>query len=479
VRCSASELTAHLGGQLVGPDVSIDGAGIDSRTIRPGQLYVPIVAERDGHGYIPAALEAGAPAYLTAQQPVGGTAIRVGDTAAALLGLGAFARGRVGGAIGVTGSVGKTTTKDLLADCLASTFCIGANELSFNNELGLPLTLLNAPDAAQWVVLEMGARGAGQIDQLAAIARPDVGIVTRVAMAHVEYFGDLDGVARAKGELVAALPASGLAVLNFDDPRVRAMGLLSACPVLGYSVGGDAEVRADDVTLDRDLRARFRLSSPWGKTEVRLAVHGVQQVSNALAAATVALWCGVPIETMAAALSVSEGSPLRMKIHHRLGHPVLVVDCYNSNPASAEAAVCSLAALPGERKLAVLGLMAELGVQSEGEHRRIALMAEELGIEVVGYETGLYGGARVTGVGEAVALLRSMGPADAALVKGSRVARLEDVVRAYEEAPGAPSSTGDWIRGAARFDARTTAALWPTAQNASGVTRSDPDRAPK
>jgi UDP-N-acetylmuramoyl-tripeptide--D-alanyl-D-alanine ligase len=190
-------------------------------------------------------------------------------------------------------------------------------------------------------------------------------------------------VARAKGEVVAALPASGLAVLSFDDPRVRDMASLSACPVLGYAVGADAEVRADDITLDRDLRARFRLSSAWGQTEVRLGLHGVHQVAG-------------------------------------------------------RGGVRSLAALPGERKLAVLGLMAELGDWSESEHRRIALVAEGLGIEVVGYEAALHGEAHVTGVWEAVALLRTMGPDDAALVKGSRVARLEDVVRAYGEAEGAP-----------------------------------------
>jgi UDP-N-acetylmuramoyl-tripeptide--D-alanyl-D-alanine ligase len=206
-------------------------------------------------------------------------------------------------------------------------------------------------------------------------------------------------------------------------------------------VSADAEVRADDITLDRDLRARFRLLSPWGQTEVRLGLHGVHQVANALAAATVALWCGVPIETVAEALALSQGSPLRMEVRHVPGGPVLVVDCYNANPGSAEAAVRSLAALPGERRLAVLGLMAELGENSEFEHRRIALMAEELGIEVVGYETGLYGEATVTGVDEAVSLLRTMGRGDAALVKGSRVARLEDVVRAYGEAKGAPSLT--------------------------------------
>jgi UDP-N-acetylmuramoyl-tripeptide--D-alanyl-D-alanine ligase len=434
VRFLTSEVTAHVGGELIGPDVSIEGASIDSRTIRPGQLYVPIVAGRDGHAFIPAALEAGAPAYLTRQEPVGGTAIRVHDTAAALLRLGALARGRVGGTIGITGSVGKTTTKDLLAGCLTSAFCIAASVRSFNNELGLPLTLLNAPDGARWVVLEMGVRRVGDIEQLTQAANPDVGIVTSVDMAHVEYLGDLDGVARAKGELVAALPASGLAVLNFDDTRVRAMASLSACSVLGYAVHADAEVRAEDVTLDRELRPRFRLSTPWGQTEVRLGIHGAHQVSNALAAATVALWCGVPIETVAEALGVSQGSPWRMEVRHVPGGPLLVVDCFNAIPASAEAAVRSLAAMPGERKLAVLGVMAELGDQRETEHRRIALLAEELGIEVVGYETRLYGEAHVTGVDEAVALLRTMGPGDAVLVKGSRVARLEDVVHAYGEA---------------------------------------------
>jgi len=433
-------LTAHLGGELVGPDITVEGASIDSQTTRTGQLYVPIVAERDGHAFIPAALAAGAPACLTAQKPVSGTAIRVEDTAAALLRLGELARGRVGGAIGVTGSVGKTTTKDLLAGCLASTFPTAASERSFNNELGLPLTLLNAPDDTRWAVLEMGARHVGDIARLAAVARPDVGVVTSVEMAHVEHFGDLDGVARAKGELVAALPAAGLAVLNADDPRVRAMASRSACPVLGYGVGADAEVRADDVTLDGDLRPRFRLSSPWGQAEVRLALHGAHQVSNALAAAAVALWCGVPIEAVAEALAASHGSPWRMEVHRVPGGPVLVADCFNANPASTAAAMRSLAALPGGRKLAVLGVMAELGEETEPAHRRIARLAERLGIELVGYETELYGGAaHVTGVEKAVAVLRTLGAGDAALVKGSRVARLEAVVRAYGEAARAPS----------------------------------------
>lgn len=437
MRCTASELAAYLGGELVGPDVVVDGASIDSRTIRTGRLYAPIVAERDGHAFIPAALEAGASAYLTAREPVGGTSIRVRATAAALLRLGGFARERVGGVVGVTGSVGKTTTKDLLAACLASTFSTAATVGSLNNELGLPLTLLNAAAGTRWVVLEMGAKREGDIERLAAVATPEVGVVTSVATAHVEYFGDLDGVARAKGELVAALPASGVAVLNVDDPRVRAMAARSACPVLGFGTGSGADVRADEVRLDRDLRARFRLSSPWGRADVRLAMHGAHQVPNALAAAATALWCEVPIEAVAAALSESTGSPMRMDVRRPPDGPILVVDCFNAIPASTEAALRSLADLPGRRKVAILGLMAELGEESEREHHRIAAVAEELGIEVVGYRTDLYGTAEVGGLEDAVALLRALGPGDAALVKGSRVARLDEVVGAYDAAEGA------------------------------------------
>jgi UDP-N-acetylmuramoyl-tripeptide--D-alanyl-D-alanine ligase len=434
VRFSITELAARLGGEQVGPDVTVTGASIDTRTVLPGQLYVPIVAERDGHEFIGTALESGAPAYLTAQEPIGGSAVVVRDTAASLLRLGLFARERLqGGVIGITGSVGKTTTKDLLRHCLASAFVVAASERSFNNELGLPLTLLNAPDDVEWVVLEMGARGAGHITRLTDVGRPDVGIVTSVAMAHVEFFGDLEGVARAKSELVAALPPTGVAVLNFDDPLVARMASVSPCPVLSYALG-DAEVRAENVTVDDDLRPRFHLSTPWGTAEVRLALHGIQQVPNALAAAAAALWSGVPFDGVVAALATATGSPLRMEVRRMPGGPVLVVDCYNANPASTEAALRSIAALPAERKVALLGLMAELGSETEPEHRRAAQLADELGIELVGYQTALYGPAQVTTPDDAVALLRTLGPGDAALVKGSRVARLEDVVQRYGEA---------------------------------------------
>jgi UDP-N-acetylmuramoyl-tripeptide--D-alanyl-D-alanine ligase len=417
----------------------VAGASIDTRTLQPGQLYVPIVADRDGHDFIGAALEGGSPAYLTERQPIGGTAVMVGDTAMSLLRLGVLARERMGaGVVGVTGSVGKTTTKDLLRGCLASSFRVAANERSFNNELGLPLTLFNAPDDVEWVVLEMGARGSGHITRLTEIGRPDVGIVTSVAMAHVEYFGDLEGVARAKSELVTALPSTGVAVLNADDPLVARMASVSPCPVLRYAVEGEAEadVRAERVVLEADLRPRFLMATPWGDAEVALALHGLQQVPNALAAATAALWCGAPLDGVVAALGSATGSPLRMEVRRVPGGPVLVVDCYNANPASTEAALRSLAALQAGRKVALLGLMAELGNDTEAEHRRAAELAEELDIEVVGYQTTLYGSPQVSSPDEAVALLLELGADDAALVKGSRVARLEDVVQRHAEALG-------------------------------------------
>jgi len=224
---------------------------------------------------------------------------------------------------------------------------------------------------------------------------------------------------------------------------VARMAGISPCPVLGYAVDADAEVRAEAVALDAELRPRFLLRSPWGDGEVRLALRGVQQVPNALAAAATALWCGVAFEAVQHALAEVTGLPLRMEVHRSEGGPVLVVDCYNANPASTEAALRSLAALPAARKLALLGLMAELGEQTEDEHRRMRLLAEELGIEVVGYQTGLYGRARVDDVAAAVALLRGLGAGAAALVKGSRVAQLEDVARGYGEAAGLRSLTTD------------------------------------
>jgi UDP-N-acetylmuramoyl-tripeptide--D-alanyl-D-alanine ligase len=417
--------------------VIIDGTSIDSRTTTRGQLFIPIIAERDGHDFLDQARSAGAAAYLTSQPPTDGTAIVVDDTNSALSTLGRLARARLGGGvIGITGSVGKTTTKDLTWKCLASTFRTSASVRSYNNELGVPLTLANAPDDAQWVILEMGARGFGHISDLAEIARPNVGVVTSIAMAHIEFFGDLEGVFRAKSELVMALPESGVAVLNFDDPRVRRMSELSSSAVLSYAVHAPADVTAEKVVLNDLLQPRFSLVTPWGRGEVTLQLHGAQQVANALAASATALWCGVPLGAVITSLAEVTGPSLRMDVRRPSRGPVLVVDCYNANPASTEAALRSLGALTSVRKLALLGVMAELGPETDEQHHRMASVAQELGIEIVGYQTLLYGPTQVATVDAAVGLAQELTSDDALLIKGSRVARLEDVLHAYGTAIG-------------------------------------------
>jgi UDP-N-acetylmuramoyl-tripeptide--D-alanyl-D-alanine ligase len=420
----------------------VDGVSIDSRTTAPGQLFIPIVAERDGHDFIAQAHAAGAAAYLTQQRPDAGTgtAIVVADTTAALTELGRLARETItGDVVGITGSVGKTTTKDLVSHALASTFRTAASARSLNNELGVPLTLCNADADARWVVLEMGARGVGHIASLAALTRPTVGIVTSVAMAHIEFFGDLDGVFRAKSELVTSLPEVGVAVLNADDHRVARMAELARCPVLTYGIETPAAVRATGVTLNGDLQASFTLQTDWGSRAVSLQLHGAVQVANALAAAATALWCGVPIDAVAQALSEVTASTLRMDVRHPAEGPALIVDCYNANPLSTEAALRSLAVLGHGSKVALLGRMAELGDETEGQHRRLADLGSELGLRVVGYQTDLYGPDQVTSVTEGVELARSLSSGDALLLKGSRVARLEEVLAAYGRAIGDPS----------------------------------------
>lgn len=423
-----SELAAAVGGRLTGPDVVVDGATNDSRAIRSGQLFVPVVAERDGHEFIGAALDAGAAAYLTAAGSVGGTAIEVDDTVVALADAGRLARGRLPDrVVGVTGSVGKTSVKDLLAAVLATRWTTAASDRSFNNELGVPITLLGAPSGTEAAVVEMGARAVGHIASLCAIARPTIGIVTRVAAAHLEVFGSIDDVARAKGELIEALPADGAAVLNAEDPRVLAMGARSAARTITFGDGGD--VQAFGVELDDQLRPRFRLATEWGaRDDVRLAVRGHHQVSNALAAAAAALACDVPLDDVVAALASAALSPLRMELARADNGTVVLNDSYNANPASMEAALRALVAIPARSHVALLGPMAELGSTSQADHKAIAALAASLDVRVVGYRTDDYGvDTTVWDLEAAADHLGMLTEGDALLVKGSRMAHLDVV----------------------------------------------------
>jgi UDP-N-acetylmuramoyl-tripeptide--D-alanyl-D-alanine ligase len=426
VRIRASEAAAGIGGRLIGPDVEFDGASFDSRTTALGQLFVPIVAERDGHEFIGAARDRGAVAHLTSEPDPyrrDGTAIEVADTAQALLALAAWARRRLDArVVGVTGSVGKTSAKDLMAAACGAGRRTTANERSFNNEQGLPVTILNSPDDTEVLILEMGMRGFGHISRLCEIARPDIGVVTVVGHAHTELVGGIDGVARAKGELVEALPASGTAVLNADDERVLAMRSRTRADVITYGAAGD--VRVSGVELDALARARFRLDTPWGSGTARLAVPGVHMVVNAAAAIAVAGVVGVDLEAALAALATATVSGMRMEVTTAPSGATIVNDAYNANPTSMHAALAALAAMDADRRVAVLGLMGEIDDPGPA-HREVALRAAELGLELIVVGTDLYG---IEPDDDPIGRLGPVGPGDVVLVKASRSAGLERVV---------------------------------------------------
>ncbi len=435
MKLQASEMARAVQGSMVGPDAEVDGATIDSREAVGGRLFVPVRARRDGHDFIADALAAGAAAYLTSAPPRGGTAIVVDDTVAALGAAGAAARhllpDRV---VGITGSVGKTSTKDLLAAALARRWRTAASARSFNNELGVPLTLLNAPSDSEAVVVEMGARGEGHVAALCAVARPTVGVVTTVGKAHTEQFGTVERVARSKSELVRSLPADGVAVLNAEVELVAAMAAVAPGMVLTFGLAA-GDVRAAGVRLDPELRGRFRLLSPWGEADVVLGVRGEHQVANALAAAAAALACGMVPEEVAEGLATAELSPWRMELARSPEGALVLNDSYNANPVSTAAALRSLARLDVPRRTAVLGIMAELGPGAPEEHRHIGALAADLGIRVIAVAAPDYGGEQVDDTDAALAALGALGEGDAVLVKGSRAAGLESLAGRLLEGP--------------------------------------------
>ena len=423
----ATEVADATGGTVCGPEVTVDGARIDSRLVRGGELFVALRAERDGHEYVGAAFDAGAAACLV-ERPAGrGTSIVVDDTFSALTRLATEMRDRLPDrVVGITGSVGKTSTKDLLHAALGRRYRVSASAKSFNNELGVPLTVLDTPDGTEAVVIEMGARGRGHIASLCAVGRPLVGVVTTVGLSHSEFFGTIEDVAVAKSELVAALPGHGTAVLNADVPLVAAMATRTGARVLTFGLAG-GDVRATDVHLDGDLRPVFRLQTPWGDAGVELQVRGHHQVGNALAAAAAALACDADLEAVAAGLGDAQLSPWRMELHRAPSGALILNDTYNANPLSMEAALRALAELPARRRTAVLGIMAELGEVGPSEHARMGALAAALGIRVIAVDAANYGGELVDDASEAGERLGPLSEGDAVLVKGSRAAGLESL----------------------------------------------------
>ena len=427
MRLSTSEIAAAVDGVVHGPEVEIDGATQDSRAAKPGQLFVPLVAERDGHDFIEKALSSGAPAYLTHEEVAvaGGTAVRVEDTAAALTRLGAAARQRIAApVVGITGSVGKTSTKDLLAGATAAHLITHQSVKSFNNEIGVPLTLLNTPDDTELAIVEMGARGIGHIALLCSMASPTVGIVTTVAGAHMGEFGSVENIALAKGELVEGLPADGLAVLNGDNPLVAAMASRTSAPVMTFGGSTSNDVIVESIALDQELRATFTIATDWGRVVARPPTRGAHMASNTAAAVGAALWLGVPLDVVEAGIAATEVSPWRMDVQRSVSGAVIINDSYNANPTSMHGALDSLGRLEHQRKIAVLGYMAELGDGEQEDHQSVRVAAQSVGAEVVAVGTDLYGLDPVS-IEDVPSLLAPINDEVAILVKGSRSAGLE------------------------------------------------------
>jgi UDP-N-acetylmuramoyl-tripeptide--D-alanyl-D-alanine ligase len=445
------EVAGLTGGRLLDADPAlvVTGVAVDSRVVAPGDLFVALPGgHTDGSRFAAAAAQAGAAATLAPPDAVSsGPRVEVAEPLAAMAAVAAAVRARAAAkVVAVTGSAGKTTTKDLLAGVLATRLRVVANPASFNNEVGLPLTLARIEPDTQAVVVEMGARGPGHIAALARLARPEVGVVLNVGESHLGMFGSREAIAKAKGELVEALPAHGTAVLNADDPQVAAMADRTVAAVLRFgSRAPAATVRAEGVELDDEGRARFRLVLPGGTAEAGLPAPGEHLVSCALAAAAAACTLGLGADEIAAGLAGARLSPMRMQVQRRADGLTVLNDAYNANPSSVAAALKTLAALrrPGGRTVAVLGEMAELGEAAAGEHDRIGRLAARLGIDrLVGVgEPGrvMANAARMEGMwpeeAQAVAdpdaavarLGPALGPGDVVLVKASRVVGLEVV----------------------------------------------------
>ncbi|WP_370318330.1 UDP-N-acetylmuramoyl-tripeptide--D-alanyl-D-alanine ligase [Actinoplanes sp. ATCC 53533] len=449
------EIAAITAGRLVNADPAATVTGqveYDTRALRPGGLFVAFAGERvDGHDFAANAVAAGAVGVLGSRD-TGQPGIVVDDPLAALAALAAVVVRRLPELtiVGVTGSSGKTTTKDLIGQLLAHLGETVALPGSLNNELGFPYTVLKAGTSTRFLVLEMGARAVGHIRFLTDMVGPRIGVVLNVGAAHIGKFGSVEGTARAKGELVEGLGEDGAAVLNADDPLVAAMASRTVARVVLVGESAEAAVRAADVTLDGRGRAAYTLLTPAGSAPVRLAVTGRHQVGNSLAAAAVALEAGMAPAAVAAALgTVGIVSERRMDVFDTKQGVTVIDDSYNANTSSTIAALRALAVLgQGRRTTAVLGYMAELGEFEISGHEEVGRLAAELGVDrliaVAENAAPILDGAATVPAwkGEAVfaadqaaaiAVLRGdLRPGDVVLVKASRYRTWEvaDALRA-------------------------------------------------
>jgi len=432
-------------------DPMATGYSIDSRTLAPGEVFFAVIGERlDGHDFVPAALEKGAVAAVINQSQWHryswtNRILSVDDTLVALQTLSTAVRKLWGKPlVGVTGSTGKTTTKEAIAHVLSAHFRVLKSEGNFNNHFGLPLTLLKLEPEHDVAVIEMGMSHAGEIRALAKIAQPEIGVVTNVAPVHLEFFDSLAGIARAKYELVETLPASGTAVLNADDEYVSQFGRGFKGKVILYGTKATADVRAENVESLGTDGSRFDVVTPYGREAAQLPLLGEHNVGNALAAVSVGLARGLKLSETIAALATLKPPEQRGQVL-QLRNITVLNDCYNSNPKALHAMIDALAAMPAHRRIVVAGEMLELGPAGEEMHRAAGRHAAEKSVDVLvgvrGLAQAMVEAAQQAGAhAEFVAtpeeagewLSRETRDGDVVLLKASRGVQLEKALETWK-----------------------------------------------
>lgn len=450
IALTLEQIAEIVGGKTYGDASQVIASApvFDSRSAQDGSLFLALVGENsDGHDFIDDAKAHGATGFMTTRE-VKGNGVLVSDVLIAVRALAAYVRKQLPNLIvvGITGSSGKTTTKDLLASILSSRASTVATRASFNNELGAPITLLECNEDTKYCILEMGARHQGDIAALCEMARPNVGVVLRVGTAHLGEFGSVEKIAQTKGELIQTLGADAIAVLGTYDPHTKAMKALHAGKVIYFGEGAQDDVRAADIEM-REARPHFDLVTPAGRDAVGMRLIGAHQVSNALAAAAVCTALEIPIEIIASGLSTADlASKWRMQIND-IEDLLIINDSYNANPESMIAAIDSMVLFAQERggsSWAFLGQMHELGAESNALHASVAAHAHELGIDHLvsvgtrAFAEGIPAQSPTTlhyceDIPQALSLVSHLEQGDVVLVKASRSEHFEDLSQGIED----------------------------------------------
>lgn len=450
IALTLKQIAEIVGGTTYGDSsATISSAPVfDSRNAVQGSLFLALVGEKsDGHDFIDDAKAHGATGSMTTRE-VKGDGVLVSDVLTSVRALAAYVRKQLPNltVIGITGSSGKTTTKDLLASILSERENCVATKASFNNELGAPITLLECNEQTKYCILEMGARHKGDIAALCEMAQPQVGVVLRVGTAHLGEFGSVEKIAETKGELIQSLSPDAIAVLGTYDPHTKAMKSHHSGRVIFFGEGAQDDVRAADVEM-REARPHFDLVTPAGRDAVGMRLIGAHQISNALAAAAVCTALNIPIEVIASGLSTADlASKWRMQINE-IDELLIINDSYNANPESMNAALDSLALFAQERggeSWAFLGQMHELGTQSAALHASVGAHAHELGIDHLvsvgtrAFAEGIPAQSETTihyceDITQAISLVSHCAPGDVALVKASRSEHFEALNQGLEE----------------------------------------------